>query len=199
MTQNILFSVIIFGGLLTYPLMTQGTGELTREEAEKIQTVGKETTEKLISALKSALAKAMREGGPKAAIEVCSEEALKLTSSITRENPELDVKRTSRKFRNPKNAPDRLESEALEYFENLLEDRKSAPFFLQKAQINNRKVLRYYEPLRLTGFCLNCHGTEDRIPGEVLESINQLYPDDLARGYTEGDFRGLVRVELRMD
>jgi hypothetical protein len=32
---------------------------------------------------------------------------------------------------------------------------------------------------------------------EVSKRIEKLYPDDLAIGYKEGDFRGLIRVEMQ--
>jgi hypothetical protein len=36
--------------------------------------------------------------------------------------------------------------------------------------------------------CLTCHGTE--VKPEVLTKIKELYPNDKATGYQEGDIRG---------
>jgi hypothetical protein len=35
------------------------------------------------------------------------------------------------------------------------------------------------------------------IPAEVLQEITKRYPKDKARGYSEGEFRGVIRVEFK--
>jgi hypothetical protein len=43
--------------------------------------------------------------------------------------------------------------------------------------------------------CLNCHGNAEKdIATKTLEVIMQKYPNDLAIGYKEGDFRGLWKI-----
>lgn len=45
--------------------------------------------------------------------------------------------------------------------------------------------------------CLLCHGdAETRLP-DVAKRITKYYPDDKAIDYQEGDFRGLIRIEMR--
>ena len=52
----------------------------------------------------------------------------------------------------------------------------------------------YVEPITIRPACLKCHG-ETLAPG-VAQKIDALYPDDTARGFSEGDFRGLFWVRM---
>ena len=47
----------------------------------------------------------------------------------------------------------------------------------------------------ISNTCLACHG--ETVSGEVLEEIRAIYPDDEATGFREGEFRGVVWVEIR--
>ena len=45
--------------------------------------------------------------------------------------------------------------------------------------------------------CLKCHGKPDiDIAQGTLKKINQLYPNDLAKGYKLDDLRGLWKIEF---
>jgi hypothetical protein len=41
--------------------------------------------------------------------------------------------------------------------------------------------------------CLKCHG--DGIDAEVVEKLDELYPEDKARDFKEGDIRGAFTFE----
>ena len=40
--------------------------------------------------------------------------------------------------------------------------------------------------------CLKCHGTE--LTADVVDALNNAYPEDKATGYQEGDIRGAFVV-----
>jgi hypothetical protein len=53
----------------------------------------------------------------------------------------------------------------------------------------------YVEPIFVKPMCLPCHGSD--IPDGVAARLDEHYPTDEARGFAEGDFRGLFWVEFR--
>jgi len=47
--------------------------------------------------------------------------------------------------------------------------------------------------------CTQCHGSEQSIKPEVLASINNLYPEDKATGYSENEVRGMWKIVMAKD
>jgi hypothetical protein len=106
----------------------------------------------------------------------------------------LALKRTSFRYRNPANAPDKAEEEALLFFESAVRESGSAPsHFVQRL---SEEELRYYQPLFVGEFCLQCHGDPEGLSPDVQRVLQERYPEDLATGYEAGDFRGVVRVSV---
>lgn len=167
-------------------------------EREELVRLGSEVSGALMRELKTALGQAMSQGGARAAIEVCSERAIELTDGISTAYPRLQIKRTSLKYRSPRNAPDELEKIALEFFETEHRKRQAlSPFFLQKIADESGVFFRYYQPLEVGGMCLGCHGKSDRLNPDVVKILEEIYPEDRASGYEEGDFRGVISVTVR--
>jgi hypothetical protein len=167
---------------------------MDEKESQMLIEKGEKVSTELMGQLASALMTAMQEGGATNAIDVCKLEALRLTESIARQNPGTQVKRTSLKFRNPKNAPDHLEQVALTHFEQLAAKGEELPHhLLQKVQEEDTVYYRYYQPLKTMSFCLTCHGSPEP---ELAEILKKRYPEDRAVGYNAGEFRGLIRVQV---
>ena len=59
--------------------------------------------------------------------------------------------------------------------------------------------LRYLRPIVVKAPCLKCHGPSESIDPEVRAILEESYPEDLAVGYAEGDFRGAVSVVVNLD
>jgi hypothetical protein len=170
-----------------------GAGEISEAKRAEVIAVGQEASQLLMSSLKSALMKAMQEGGPAHAVGFCSEQALNLTDEAQSQLNGLGIKRTSHRFRNPANAPDHRENQALDRFETGAASERPAQL-VEKFSQNGATVYRYYQPIYMATFCLTCHG--DNVPANVQQVLDERYPDDQAEGYQEGDFRGLIRVEI---
>ncbi len=163
-----------------------------------VKTKGEEIASELIKTLLEELKGSISQRGLKNSISYCSERAIPLTDSLSKIYG-VKIKRTSFKFRNPKNKPDRMEERAIRFFEKALREGKKAEYYVQNFKRGNRSVYRYYKALFVAPLCLNCHGKDNRnIPMEVLEEILRRYPKDKARGYSEGDFRGVIRVEFEI-
>ena len=172
--------------------------EVSPEEEAQVVERGRKAADELMKELKTALMRAVREGGPAHAVEFCSGEALDLTDSVEKEFAQLEIKRTTFKYRNPANAPDELERLALEKYREALEEESAPPDYLvQKYEQGGQLRYRYYQPLRVAGLCLTCHGDpEENIPEPVSEVLQKEYPGDRAIGYESGEFRGFIRVEM---
>jgi hypothetical protein len=150
---------------------------------------GKAITQATFQALSGELQKSMKAGGVEEAISYCHVNALPLTDRLAEEQNAI-IKRTSLKFRNPKNAPSNEEQSILHEFQAELdagEDMKPKLVNIQGQDI-------FYAPIVTQELCLKCHGPKESIP--VYDLILSKYPDDLATGYKAGDLRGMWSVVL---
>lgn len=170
--------------------------EPTNEELIEIIPEANKITTELLSSLKGELKKAIQEGGFENAIGVCNLKAMPITQTIEKVSKEnIQIKRTTFKYRNPDNAPDEIEQLALEHFENLIEKNESLPeYYMQKVTKEEVVEYYYYKPLTIENVCLGCHGIPENMDTRLLSQLSQLYPEDKAMGYKEGDFRGLISV-----
>jgi len=173
----------------------EGAPEVDSEERSRIVAVAAPAAAALRQGLVTRLTAAMEEGGPVGAIDFCSTEAIPLTQVIQSGLHEgLTLKRTSFRYRNPANAPDEADEAALLHFELSLQTLPEPPSsFTQR--VSDEEV-RYYEPLLVGEFCLQCHGAPEQLDPQVRAVLTEKYPGDLATGYSAGDFRGLIRVSI---
>lgn len=170
--------------------------EPTNEELIRILPKGNKISADILNSLKSELKRAISEGGFENAIEVCNLKAIPITEKIEKtSNNNIKIKRTSFKYRNSENAPDDIEKSALEHFQYLVTENESLPdHYVQK--VTRQSIVHYYyfKPLIVEKVCLGCHGNPENMDTKLLNQISQLYPEDKALGYKEGDFRGLISV-----
>lgn len=161
---------------------------------EKARQLGANAAAELQRVLKEELTAAIQAGGPGQAIRVCSQKALLLTRDIPQkmELPVMTIKRTSLRWRNEMNRPDAFEEKIL----TDLEARVKAEAPMEPVLLLQNKAYHYFEPIRTGGFCLTCHGSEEKMPENVRNALNALYPADRARGYAAGDFRGVIHVTI---
>lgn len=144
-------------------------------------------------ALKSELVSAMQSGGPIEAINVCNTRAILIGEEVSLEQG-MTLSRVSLKNRNPGNAPNEWQAEVLDSFES----RKAAgegPATLawhEVADTESGKEFRFMKAIPTGAICLACHGQTLAPP--VTEQLAKLYPEDKAKGYSEGDLRGAFVV-----
>jgi hypothetical protein len=159
-----------------------------------VVALGSEAAQELASSLIGRLQAVLAEEGAAGAVAFCSAEGLPLTAEASREAG-FDIKRTSSRIRNPANAPDLLERAALDHFEATQASGDSLPArFVQR--LPGGEGYRYYQPLRVQPFCVQCHGPADEQAEGVPDVLAEHYPDDEASGYSAGEFRGLIRVAI---
>ncbi|MCS7244865.1 MAG: DUF3365 domain-containing protein [candidate division WOR-3 bacterium] len=168
--------------------------EISDYEKQQIIDIGEKTAMFLIDSLRKELLNALSKN-PENAIEVCSKKAQSITKSIENKTG-YKLKRTTFKYRNQLNKPDKYEEEVLSIFE------KSNPmpnYYIQKVKEGKTEVYRYYKPLKVDGVCIMCHGDRNSMNENILKKINKIYPNDKAHGYKVGEFRGVVRVSIPVE
>ena len=141
-------------------------------------------------ALQGELKAAMKSGGPVQAVEVCHSRAPAIAAQLSNEHG-WQVGRTSLKRRNPGNSPDAWETAAMEQFEMRKAAGESASQleFAESSMLEGEERFRYMKAIPTQAICLACHGG-DTVAPEVAAAIERYYPDDQARGFSEGDLRG---------
>jgi hypothetical protein len=171
----------------------------TKAEETRIREIGQKAVSQLLTTLQMKLKTAISNHGILNAVDVCNYEAINLTDSISQAMDDvLEIKRTSLRYRNPQNAPDRFEREVLSHFLSTYQTTGNLPADLvqvinEHGEISNR----YYKPLLMKSLCLNCHGPSTAIAEDVNYQLKRFYPDDQAIGYKIDDFRGLIRVSIK--
>jgi len=198
--KRVAFALVPFALLSLVAASGKKGSEIPPEVEKKVVDIGHKATVTLLKKLLGEVTTSLEEKGPEATIGYCSERAYPLTDSIS-EAFGVKIKRTTFKYRNPKNKPDKYEEEALKYFAKFFKEGKKPPkYYVQRVKMGDRIVYRYYFPLKVLKLCLNCHGVPGKdIKPEVYKAIKDKYPEDRAINYKEGDFRGVVRVEIPAD
>ena len=143
--------------------------------------------------LLAGLQKAIDAGGPVNAIGVCTTLAPEIAAEKSAA-AQMSIGRTSLKLRQPRNAPDAWEQRQLENFET----RKAAgenPATIEVGEFtekDGKPVFRYMKAIPTAPLCLSCHGAQ--IAPEVTTKLRELYPEDRATGFAQGDLRGAFTI-----
>ncbi|MDQ5978839.1 MAG: hypothetical protein QG602_1813 [Verrucomicrobiota bacterium] len=171
-------------------------------EAAAVRQAGEAASARVATRLITELTAALGAGGPEKAVDVCHTRALPLTKEPLPGLPQVTaVKRTSLRLRNPANAPDPAEQAALDRIAALVADGKPAPALLiQKIETTGTAApeWRLYRSFGIQPACLACHGTTESQSSSLRALLRERYPQDAATGYAVGDWRGLVRVTVRI-
>ncbi len=102
------------------------------------------------------------------------------------------IRQTSNRYRNPMNAPDLFEAEALEVF---LGDPDRREYFAITS-LEGEPVFRYLHAFAADQSCLECHGD----PAKAPDYIKKLFPEatDQAYHYKVGEVIGAASVSIPM-
>ena len=161
------------------------TEQLTQNSRAAAKALGGE--------LKGVLQASMKANGPVKSLSVCRETAPAIASKVSA-SKELEVGRTSLKYRNANNKPDAWETKVLENFEQRKANGEAADKleFSEVTEHNGNKVFRYMKAIPTGDVCLQCHGSSIAEP--IKAELDKLYPGDKARGFKKGDIRGAFTV-----
>ena len=137
------------------------------------------------------------------AVEACHTDAPNILESVTNANQKVEVDgqiyrvslgRSSHKLRNIQNESKEWMDDYIKSFQGKkdlnVEDHA-------KVKIVNDKSFAYLEPIVVGPMCIACHGKD--IDKDLLKVIDDKYPDDQARDFELGDFRGIFWVYFEQD
>ena len=181
-------SICLFtGALLAAPAWADDNAariEASRNAAMEFQSL-------LGGELKAAIAA----GGPVNAIQVCNKKAGEIAADISKKHG-WKIGRTSLKTRNTANAPDAWETKVLKDFETRKAkgDDATKIEYSEVVKQDGKSVFRYMKaiPIPEGAPCLACHG--EKIDPAVAAKLKELYPQDKATGYKQGDLRGAFTI-----
>ena len=128
------------------------------------------------------------------ALAFCTGSADKITKDVNAKLPSYaKVRRTALKVRNStSNAADATDEKVMKEYEASIAAKTFTPKDIKVVTEGN--VTRVYKPLVTKPVCLKCHGTE--LKPEIAQALKSAYPTDRARGFKEGDLRGVVVSEI---
>ncbi|MDQ7056924.1 MAG: DUF3365 domain-containing protein [Ghiorsea sp.] len=145
--------------------------------------------------LKPQLVKAMKQGGPVHAIEICTEKAPAIAQKLSQDTG-WTVKRVSLKSRNAKTAaPDAWEEKVLKDFDK--QQASGAKVGKLTASSLKNGTFRFMKAQGVQGVCLTCHGSN--IKPNVRQALLKRYPNDNATGYSLGQVRGAFTLTKVLD
>lgn len=137
----------------------------------------------LASEMMGELTAALDTGDAGAAIAVCKEKAPDVAAHVN-DSYGVKIGRTSHQLRNAANvAPGWADV----FVAEMVED----PTYVAGPNGELGALL----PIKLKAECQMCHGRADEIDEGIMASISEVYPDDQAVGFAEGDLRGWFWVE----
>ncbi len=140
--------------------------------------------------LMQALNSGLDAGGPTEAMTACNLQAPSIAEANSING--LRVGRSSHRLRNPDNAP----SDWVEPYLKIMTENPVARIPVRVVDTGDG-VQRYIEPIFIQPMCLPCHGEE--ISEDVSAKLAELYQDDAAIGFKEGEFRGVFWVEYTQE
>jgi cytochrome c553 len=138
---------------------------------------------------KNLMTKIQREGTA-AALEFCNENAYHLTDSMATEF-KASIKRVTDKPRNQNNMANAEEMRHINNFKQVIANKEEP----QPISETKDGLVHVYYPIVTNTMCLQCHGKpKTNIAERDYRMIKQLYPKDLAVGYSENEVRGIWHV-----
>lgn len=175
------------------------TGVVCFANAEQQQLI--EHSRQLISEyavrLKTELQASLNNDGPLGAISHCQVTIPKLNAEISQAG-DWHVGRTALQYRNPVNKPDAWEQEVLNWFESrkLQGEDISQLEFSATVEHDGGRYFRYMKAIPTQAVCQTCHG--EQLAEPLAKKIAELYPQDSATGFKQGDIRGAFTVTHKL-
>lgn len=143
--------------------------------------------------LRERLVATMQAEGPVAAIGVCQDEAPQIASEVGAQHG-VTLGRTALRVRNPRNQPTVWQQPLLERFDAAWRAGERPMEEALPPAEGSSAPYRHVRAIGIEGPCLVCHG--EQLAEPVRSALAERYPLDVATGYREGDFRGLVWAEV---
>lgn len=144
--------------------------------------------------LKTELQTAMQAGGPINALTACQIKAPEVAQSVSA-SQQLQISRVSLRNRNPvMGVPSEWQAQVLNDFEarKVKGEALESLVYSELVESNGKQEYRFMKAIPTEAMCLTCHGSD--ISPAIMTRLTELYPQDKATGFKEGDLRGAFVV-----
>jgi hypothetical protein len=186
------FTLLVTGFLLLSLLWTACIDSTEKDSTlESFIARGDSISKATADTLKATLLQAIREKGLPGAVAFCHEKALSITQLYAEQK--VSISRVAERFRNPNSQLDSLDAAQWNRYQSL----KTRGDSLASTVVETNDAFVYYQPIILQPICASCHGNPATIPTDLLTTIDSLYPQDKARGFSPGDLRGMWKIAFR--
>lgn len=166
-------------------------------EAKPYRDVGSRAIDRLAYTMITDAASAVSQNAEVAALGKCHLKDIPMTPGVGGIPRISAMKLTSLKLRNPANAPDDAEKEALEKVNTLLIAGIPPKVLVQRVELaSGQHEWRVYKPLANVRQCGTCHAKPDEQSPEMRTALKERFPADQASDYSGGQWRGLMRVTV---
>ncbi|MFH2036435.1 MAG: DUF3365 domain-containing protein [Candidatus Zixiibacteriota bacterium] len=203
MYRNIVMTIMLVSLLSIFSCGNKTTPKIKDELISSLQDINKadlailrqasaKKIESFTMAAKRTLSESIRSYGLVESIDICSDFVPELSMSDSQKGIELN--RISSRNRNKNNTPDSIQTLILDKFEK---NATRLEYYEDFRKINNENYYLFYKPIYMEKNCLNCHGDIKQMSEDLNSKLTELYPDDNAVGYNEGDFRGLFVISIK--
>jgi len=184
MNRNI-FAVSV----LALAMFSSPTAVIAADDSAALASEARSIAKEFGGKLKPELQKAMKSGGPVAAVEFCHQKAPIIAKELS-EAKGWEVTRVSLKARGAMAKPDAWEEKVLNEFE-VKKAAGNSPKKMEFSEIvheDGKSTFRYMKAIGTADVCLKCHGTNIAEP--IQKTLTKYYPEDKAVGFVKGDIRG---------
>jgi hypothetical protein len=181
--------LIVFGSVVSGCQTNQHNG--TSETGDSLYIkAGDRLVSLTFDSLRNSLVREIGTDGLAGAITFCAENASSFTDVYS---DTTIIRRTALRYRNPANRPDSLELVVLQSMALAIRSNE-----MPRSRIirdNKNREIHYFKPIMTQAMCVNCHGTtSSQILPDVQRKIKELYPDDQAINFKEGELRGAWHI-----
>lgn len=183
-TSETLATAVVLSGALLWA-SSCATPTPLKEAPEKSAARARAALEPFKAKLKETLGAALARG-PEAAIDVCAVDAPRLAAEASRDG--VRVGRAAARLRSSANAAPSWAEAPMTELARTPREGEHRVVSLEGGRVG------YVETITTKPMCLGCHGSDIR--PEVATRIASRYPNDHARGFADGDFRGIFWAEL---
>jgi len=179
--------LLITTGLLT--CLALPFSALAQTDTQQLDQEARDIAKQFLGQLKPELQKSMKRDGPAKTVAFCHTKAPEIAKQLAQKTG-WNINRVSLKPRGENATPDQWESTVLKRFNTQLANGASPKTleFSAIVEVNNQTEYRYMKAIPTGNVCLACHGSKIATP--IQDTLQQLYPNDGATGYSKGQLRG---------
>lgn len=173
------------------PTFALGT-PLSTDDFTRLVAKSAPLADALAATLQTELQRAIKQGGPIAAISVCHDKAPAIAAQLSTQSG-AHIRRIALRTRNPQAEPSAAQRERLTALLAAPLTADGKPQMLAWRETTSQaSTIEFLRAIPLGPLCVTCHG--EAIAPDLSAAIKKLYPDDQAVGFKLGELRGAFAI-----